>query len=185
MTDESQAMHAKKEILSCTAGISGFEPRDIGIGMLLAALEIFAKSYPAKLSSLERGLIKENYPDATRELINERAMSNEGTMLCISALICAAQIPMDYSPHSNVKADVDFDMDLPQGLIEQSQLVVADVYQQLVELGLSPFGTATLMISLGSSMAKLDGVNGLQLLRPLLETADTSLTENLAGLHQR
>ena len=171
MSSDLPAFRAKNLILERAEGITEVSKRDLGLGMILAALAVLTEIYPPKLTDNEISLIRENYPDATDELIKERAMSETGTKTAIEALIVAAQIAMDYSPLSNFKDQYDSDMALDREILDRSQKAVKAVFNEALENGLSPFGTASLIIGVTTIESTKAGLTCLQLLRPLLEMA--------------
>lgn len=177
MTDKTPAMLIAEEILARVADIFEECPEDVAAALALASVSAFAKIYPAKLTAKTKKIIKSNYPDATNELMADRAMTDLGTGQSISTSIISAQIAMDYSPLSFTKDQVDADMAMPPEELEQAQNVVLFAFESVVERGYSPFGAATMMIGIGSAMARDNGTSPFQLLRPLLETALEGIEE--------
>lgn len=164
-------MKTANDILKRVADLLERDPTGTPTALALASVKAHAKSYPPKLTAAARNTIKANYPDATDDLIAERAMSDYGTSLSITSSIVAAQIAMDYSPMSYMEDQLTADQALPDENMDAAQAAVGRTYKEIRELGLTPFGAASMMIALASEMACEQGLSVYQLLRPLLETA--------------
>lgn len=171
MQDQTQTMVAKDDILERVADLLEMNPAETAAALALASVDAYAKGYPPKLTAAARETIKENYPDATDELIAERAMSDYGASLSITSSIIAAQIAMDYSPMSYVMDQLAADQALPAEKMDAAQAAVGRAFKEIRALGLTPFGAASMMIAISSSQAQKDGLSAYQLLRPLLEMA--------------
>lgn len=175
MHDKTHTMIVKDEILTRVADLIESSPAEAAGGLALASVDAFAKTYPAKLTAAVKKIIRKNYPDATDELIAERAMSDLGTSLSIASSIVTAQIAMDYSPLSYVMDQLASDEALPSEKMEEAQAAVVRAFEEVRAIGLTPFGAASMMITISAGLAREDGASAYQLLRPLLETAQHGL----------
>jgi len=164
-----EATELKEEILERVEDIVEESPLEAALGMCLASLAILHDLYPAKLSATAVKQIKENYPDATDELIADRAMSEEGALIAISSNVIASQIAMDYSPLSHTKAHFDSDMKLSAESMRKAQHSVSQIFEELEGIGLSPFGAVAMVTTMAVQYGGARGLHGLQMVRPLLE----------------
>lgn len=171
MTQKTNAVDIKDEILERVADLFEEYPHDVAMALSLASVSAFAKIYPAKLTAGTKKIIKTNYPDATDDLMAERAISAAGAKSSICTSIISAQIAMDYSPLSCVKAQMDTDMALPPSGFEVAHKEVILAFKAVRAIGFSSFGAASMMIGLSAQMAKAEGAGPFELMRPLLETA--------------
>lgn len=171
MHDRTQTMVAKDDILSRVADLLESSPAETAAALALASIDAYAKGHPPKMTTADRAIIKENYPDATDELIAERAMSDYGTSLSITSSIVTAQIAMDYSPMSYVMDQLTADQALPSEKMQAAQAAAARAFEEIRAGGMSPFGAASMMIGMSSALARKDGASAYQLLRPLFEAA--------------
>lgn len=145
------------------------------ISLVLVALEILARQYPAKLDDKDRLCIRDNYPSATDQLIDERAMSERGVLTAIASATEMARIAIDYSPLSHTKPTMDLDIQLSQENLMSVRQALNTGFDRAEEEGLSPFGVATTMILLAVVKAQRKGVTGLKLVRPLLDAISLAL----------
>jgi hypothetical protein len=171
MYDRTKTMVAKDDILSRVADLLESNPAETAAALSLASVDAYAKAHPPKLTAAARAIIKENYPDATDELISERAMSDYGTSLSITSSIVTAQVAMDYSPLSYVMDQLAADQALPSEKMQAAQAVATRAFEEIRAIGMSPFGAASMMIGMSSVLAQKDGASAYQLLRPLFEAA--------------
>ncbi|ELG7182128.1 TPA: hypothetical protein ACP3ZG_001621 [Pseudomonas aeruginosa] len=174
-----EATVLKEEILERVEDIVDENPVEAALGMCLASLAILHDLYPAKLSATAVKQIKENYPDATDELIADRAMSEEGALIAIRSNVIASQIAMDYSPLSHTKAHFDSDMKLSPESMRKAQHSVSLIFEELEGIGLSPFGAVAMVTTMAVQYGGARGLHGLQMVRPLLENIGQAL-ENLS-----
>lgn len=165
-----QRLNTIRELLS---DVTYADQARLAVDLVSLAVALLAEEYPAKLSSRDKKLIRENYPGATDSLMSERSLSTEGLALVAALLAQTGKIVLDYSPESHCKADLAMD-DTPEGgqalANLSSKLGVA--FQQATKAGASVFGVATTMILVGALTAVQQGAAWPKVLRPLLEAID-------------
>lgn len=148
------------------------DPLDVAITLGNLALAIFAQRFPAQPSEAEKGLIQENYPQATDDLIAERAMNEEGLIYAVTSFNQLARICIDYSPESNTKAAVGLDTTTGPHVAPGLQKSLDALFAETVKAGMSPFGVGTMMILSGMVLAVRQGVTWPAITRTLLESVE-------------
>lgn len=178
MKNEQQATALKEDLLQRIEGVDG-DLGHIAIALTSIAVELFAKAYPPALSKNDKILIKENYPSATDVLIKQRAMSDAGTVTAVLTASHMARIAIDYSPTSHIKKEMSKDFELPEKARNDAQNLIQTAFNDAEKTGISTFGVATMMILVGMHHAQQKGVNGLQLVRPLVDALDAIKVKSL------
>jgi hypothetical protein len=165
--EKTQAL--KEEIERRIEDLIAQDPDTTGLALTLVSLGIFSRQYPAEIDSEERRLIMDNYPEATDDLIAERAMSQSGVNTAIGTAVKMARIAHDYSPLSNISEDIKNDFSLPDSTRSALQDTLIKVFVEANTGGISAFGVATMMIMTAVQVGLIKGVSGLKMMRPLLQ----------------
>lgn len=156
------------------------DPTGVAVDLGNLSLSIFAKKFPPVLTSKDKKLIKENYPNATNALIAERAMSSEGLTYALALNIQFTKIALDYSPESHVKSVVASDQAVGEKVSALLQPKLQSAFNDAVSAGMSPFGVATMMILIGAITGVRKGVKWLAMVRPLVEAVEVISRPGLA-----
>lgn len=136
------------------------------VGML--AMAIIAENHPPKLTKSDKQKIRDNYPDATDDLIKERALSDTGLTVALALSTQLAQIAVDYSPSTHCKTLMDSDDHLAKVVGPMVAQQLASTWTSARHTGMSAFGTACTMILVATTHATHNGVPLPLLIRPLL-----------------
>ena len=172
MTDDAQTVERRlrqAELKERLADILARDGDTAVVDLLNLALALWAERYPANLSDADKEKVSQNFEGATPSLIAERALSEEGVMMAMVALVQTATIAIDYRPESNCKDVVD--ADVAQNTAAKAFVpALQGAYQQATAAGLSPYGASSMMILFGAVLGLKKGLNWQLLARPLLET---------------
>lgn len=152
------------------------DPNEAALTMLNTSLAVMAKIYPAQLSVDDKAKIKDNYPNATEELMAERAMSKDGVLLTAQAGLRYVQIALDYTPTTHSKTDMENDV-LLQNEITDLRSKCADLFVSGLGSGISAFGVATIMALMATECASARGVGALPLVRSLVDLSLTTVEQ--------
>jgi len=145
------------------------EPEKIIGDLCGAGIAALAKRYPGKLSQADRSTIRTNYPEATDDLIDERAMDQTGVMVTLATAKLMAQIAVDYCTDSAFKADIDRDAKVGPTVGAQLGNEVLDSIARAVEKGLTPFGAMCTTVLVGTHSGKSAKLPVAKMVRPLLD----------------
>lgn len=147
------------------------------MALSLVIIKLLNGAYPPNLSPGNVALIRGNYPEATQEDIDQRALSKPGLMTALSIFNQASTIVMDYSPLTNCVEEQA--IDLADNSKKLKAMSIADkAYDDMIAVGYTPFGAMTTMLSMGLNRSKEDGTPGTKLVRPLIEFMETALRPN-------
>lgn len=135
-------------------------------GVAVAAL---AKRFPPQLSAADRRAIKENYPDATDDRIEERAMGEEGVMVALAAAEMMARIAVDYTASSAIKQDMAKDDEVASTVGSRLQMSLFESMEVAVASGMTPFGAMATAVLIGAHFGKVKGLAPAKVVRPLLD----------------
>lgn len=184
LTDKNDAK-TRQRTEEITRRIEDFASTDVegtACSLIMAALGVLAKKYPADLNDIDRSRIRDNYPDATDAMIAERAMSEEGTYIAIAAGLQMSRIALDYSPLSHCQTEMDKDFKLPDEVTGAASQRLVTAFAEAKSSGFSAFGSATMMILLGVVMAKNSGVPSMKLMRTLSDAMSKVFDDDGGGI---
>lgn len=164
----------QSQILERLEGLSFADADSQAVAMLDAALAFIARSHPAELDAASKEAILETYPSATNQSVAERAMSDYGLGLALSACSQIARIAIDYSPNARFKADMDADLKLVAAS-ENLQRSLQAATMAAKKEGISSFGVASTTILIGVFLGCADGLHVSKIMRPLVDGMDLAL----------
>jgi type III secretory pathway component EscT len=178
MTSSDDIIRLKKQeqIFERIQDIAKQDPVDTAVTLLNLSLALIAKSNPPDNDAVDLRKIKENYPDATAELISERSMSEEGLAITIASAIGMANIAIDYSPLSHAAADIRNDDQHQQYIHNQLGPTVKKAFDDAVKNGVSPFGSAATIILLATVKSMSSGMSPFKTMRPLIDAMSMVLS---------
>lgn len=165
----------QKQIKTRLADLIQQAPEQTALALVMTALSIFADIYPPTLSAKELKKIRDNYPSATNDLIQERAMAQAGVVMAVATACEMARIAIDYSPLSHMKPDMEHDIALGVKSREAVAVRLEQTYKDVLGQGLSPFGASVTTILHAVVMGKKHGASGFALIRSLLDAVTLAL----------
>lgn len=178
MNEFKKTQQTSNEIKIQINDIIASDPQEAASALMLIIVEIYSKLYPANLSSEEVSLVKSNSPSVTDELIPQRAMSRKGVEFVLSTASTLSQIAIDYSPLSNVKAEIERDSAAGDGVMTDFSTSVIETYFKGIKAGMTDFGVSATMTHTAIDLAKYNGVDGIKLSRILLDVLGRSFMPN-------
>lgn len=138
---------------------------------------MLAKAHPAQLLPADRKKIRANYGNATDDLIDERAMTEEGLMWALAISTQVAHIAIDNSASSHCKEMMGNDDAIDPTIGQELAKQISSASQQAKSRGMSAFGVACTAILVSVVRAKESGVRFPLLVRPLLDSIDLAAKE--------
>lgn len=163
------------EILKRIDGLDEGNGSHLAIALSLAALKVLNSKNPPDLSESNKVLIKENYPDATLQDMQDRGLSEEGLATALIMFNHASKIAVDYSPLTNGYADQRKDLK-PDSRRADVQQIAEQAFIGILNTGYSPYGAAATMIMTSTIMSKLAKLSPFKLARCLLEAMNHALS---------
>lgn len=181
MTSDFPGQALKNEIARRIEDLAAEDPLMVATMLALNSIEILSTNFPAKLDASAKALVKDNYPDASDRLINQRSLNEQGLQYALGIAANMARIVVDYSPLSNVKNETVQDFSLDRKAENQIHERIADTYAQNCLNGYTAFGSAASMILMATKMALSAKVSPIKLMRPLLDAMELTLKEASEG----
>ncbi len=135
---------------------------------------IAAGNRPAKLGAADRAAIRDNYADATRELIATRSVTEAGLADAVCVAESFARVYIDYSPLSHWKADQRQDQKLDAGLAEEAADLVRGMHRRWEAAGVSRFGVCCVLVLSSAREALRRGLAWPKVVRILLDAIQLS-----------
>lgn len=167
---EDQERRRQQEAFTARVGSEFQERPEEVIGLMCSAvLAALAKRFPPQLSAKDRKAIKENYPEATDDLIEERAMNDDGVMVVLVASELMARIGVDYSASSAFKQDMAKDDEVASTAGKRLQMSLSKSLQEAVDAGMTPFGAMTTSVLMGALFGRTAGLAPAKISRALLD----------------
>ena len=143
---------------------------NLAYALIEAGFDLLAAGHrPARLSAAERAAVRDNYPDATPELIAARSVDEAGLVNVVSAAETYARIYLDYSPLSHWKPDLRRDRTLDGGMSEEAAGLVAATYRRWRAAGVSSFGVCCVLVLHSVQHALRCGLGWPKVVRILLD----------------
>ena len=146
MSDEVEHQRrVKTAILERVQDLAAEE--NLALALIETGFDMMAASHrPTKLSAADRAAIRDNYADATRELIAARSVTEAGLAEAVCAAETYARIYIDYSPLSHWKADRRQDEKRDAGLAAEAADSVAATHRRWEAAGVSRFGVCCVLV---------------------------------------
>ncbi|MBM5459043.1 hypothetical protein H8F21_15855 [Pseudomonas sp. P66] len=163
------------EIISRIEDLWVSTPDDTAIALIHAGMQLLARNHPAKLTGEDKQRIKENYPQATVELMSKRSMTDTGVVMSVFAALTHARIAIDYNPASHVKSIKDLDFEHEDQLGEVNAIIMS-AYDSALGKGISAFGVTAIMVLIAVVRGLQAGVHPYQITRPLLDGLDKAIS---------
>lgn len=148
----------------------------MAIALADLAIATLAQKYPATLTDKDKEKINQNYPEATDELMQERAMSAEGVQTTVRLAVKMAEVAISYTPLSHCFDEVKKDAEIIRKPGFDFPIQHAELFKHGLESGLTPFGVAATLIGQSVIQASKQGVHPYLLARPLLAGFKLSAT---------
>ncbi len=178
-TDHSERLRRQHLVIEAAQSVSD-DPFHQGVMLLDAALALFAKSAPAKLSKSDRAHLKSLIPgDITDDLITERAMTENGAAIAIGSFNTVAKIVNDYVASSDVRAMVESDnkpaFQRPDSPPRKASKALSAAFTAALADGTSAFGVTALFLIATVVSARNAGLGTFQINRALMDVLDFNL----------
>lgn len=165
------------EISSRILDLSKGNENNVSMALPLVIIKLLNEAYPPHLGPANAALIRGNYPAATQEDMEQRALSKPGVMTALSIFQLASSIVIDYCPLTNCVEEQKSDL-ADNEKIQKAIAIANKAYNDMIAIGYTPFGAMTTMTSMGLTRSKGDGVPSLKLARPLIEFMAAALKPN-------
>jgi hypothetical protein len=170
----AELQNLTNEISDRISDLSRGNENMVSMALSLVIIKLLNAAYPPNLSPINVALILENYPEATQEDLDQRALSKPGLMTALVLFQQASAIVMDYSPLTNTTKEREQDVaDVEKQY--QAMSIANKAYDDMIAIGYTSLGVMTTMTSTGLSRAKDDGAPSLKLARPLIEFMASAL----------
>ena len=158
----------KAEIRARMQDIAG--DRQLAGALIETGFDILAAQHQQmRLDAADLAVIQENSPNATPELIAQRAVNETGLLAAVSYAENFARIYIDYSPLSQWQADMRADQSCNEGLADEAAAWFADMNVRWGAAGVSGFGVCATLILLAASDALERGLGWPKVVRICLD----------------
>lgn len=158
----------KAEIRDRVQDLTG--DRRLAAALIETGFDILAAQHrQERLDAAELAVIQENSPNATPDLIAERAINEAGLLEAVSYAESFARIYIDYSPLSQWQADMRADQACKEGLAEEAAAWIAGMNVRWGAAGVSGFGVCCTLILTAASDALARGLGWPKVVRICLD----------------
>lgn len=167
MIENNSTKVLSDEILTRIEDLVDGNEDQVSAALALAFISVLNKKYKPDLCPENVHLIKENFPEATNDLMKERSLAPECLSLGIKTLTHAMLMLADYSPSTNNMAEMNIDTNA--SLKEKANITAIQCFTMIKNSGITPLGSVIIMISNAVGCASASKIQDQKLLRILLE----------------
>lgn len=170
-SEHVERLARQRIIFERLADLIAEDPERTAVDLASAALPLLAKKYPANKSRENIQAIKKNFPDATDELIAERALNPTGAELAIQLGTTLASMAVDYVPGTLPLAAVKQDSTpAATAAVREVTHRVSSALDAALASGASLYGATASAVINAAAIASHKGLSPLMICRIMFET---------------